>query len=110
MVKKGDFNQPTFADLRLVLQSSQDGTSTSSAATDSPPSKRQCTGLSLDGDVRSFCAYKVILASNSPVINEMLLKAKERRELHAMGDGLRICLEPVEYIGSAYHLLPVSQH
>eukprot|EP00798_Chlamydomonas_sp_ICE-L_P001967 gene1967-biopygen14801 len=89
---KGEFNQPAFADLRLVLRSSQGGSCTSSdLASDSPPSKRRCTGLSSD-DERSFNTHKVILASNSPVIKAMLLRAKELRDLQALGDGFRVRL------------------
>eukprot|EP00798_Chlamydomonas_sp_ICE-L_P028532 gene28531-biopygen32457 len=75
---KGDFDQPTFSDLRLVLQISQGGRSTSSdLARDGPPTKRQCEGLS-----QGFYAHKVILAK-SPVIKAMLLRAKELRGIQA---------------------------
>ncbi len=102
---KGEFNQPTCADLRLVLRSSQGGTSTSDnpdrTATDSPSAKRQCAGLSLDGDdACSFYTHQVVIASKSPVIRAMLVRAKEQRELHTMGDGLSIRLLPVECIGA----------
>eukprot|EP00798_Chlamydomonas_sp_ICE-L_P001530 gene1530-biopygen14381 len=92
MFKSGYFNQPDLADLRLVLRSSEGGSCTSSdLASDGPPIKRQCTGLSLD-DERSLYTHKVILASKSPVIKAMLLRAKELRDLQATGDGLRVML------------------
>jgi len=79
----GEFNQPTFADLRLVLRSSQGATYISSElASDGPPSKRQCSRLSLD-HAGSFYTHKVILASKSPVIKAMLLRAKELRDIQA---------------------------
>eukprot|EP00798_Chlamydomonas_sp_ICE-L_P004802 gene4802-biopygen15097 len=95
------FNQPTYADIHLVLRSSKGGCSTSGddLASDSPLAKRQCTGLSLD-DVCSFYTHKVILAAHSPVINAMLLKAKELRDLQAMDAALSVFLVPMEHSGS----------
>eukprot|EP00798_Chlamydomonas_sp_ICE-L_P001952 gene1952-biopygen14781 len=98
MLKNNPFDQATYADLRLVLRSSHGGTSSDLASGD-PPAKRRCTGLPLD-DVLSFFTHKVILASNSPVINAMLLRGKELRDLQAMGDGISCCLTPVESTGS----------
>eukprot|EP00798_Chlamydomonas_sp_ICE-L_P004801 gene4801-biopygen15096 len=94
---KLSFNQPTYADLRLVLRSSQGGSATSrdDLASGSPPPKRQCAGLSLD-DVRSFYAHKFILASKSPIINAMLLR--ELRQ--AMDAVLSVFLVPMEHSGS----------
>eukprot|EP00798_Chlamydomonas_sp_ICE-L_P004799 gene4799-biopygen15091 len=97
---KLSFNQPTYSDLRLVLRSSQGGSSTSSddQANGSPPAKQQCT-CTLD-DVRSFYTHKFILASESPIINAMLLRAKELMDLQAMDAVLSITLAPVECQGA----------
>eukprot|EP00798_Chlamydomonas_sp_ICE-L_P021293 gene21293-biopygen30014 len=84
MFKSGYFNQPDLADLCLVLRS---GSCTSSDLTknDSLPAKRRRIELFLD-DERSFYTHKVILASKSPVIKAMLLRAKELRDIQTECD------------------------
>eukprot|EP00798_Chlamydomonas_sp_ICE-L_P004803 gene4803-biopygen15098 len=113
MSKEAFFNKPTYADLRLVLRSSQGGSSTSNddlvSVCGSPPAKRQCTGLPLD-NVCSFYTHKVILASKSPVINAMLHRAEELKDLQAVDTVLSVFLVPMECSGSVKLLVTPPTH